>query len=1065
MTDNDILWQTKLHARLHDPAEKALVLLRDPAGHEGGTSRALWRLARADENPADETLDNDNADVLHAVAFSNGIKPATYKKVKRADWWAAAADRPQWPMQEITVTTKKGEEKTLKVASWARVNWAKNPVLVHPLTGEQHDLGESGGLPDTDIEDIKQRSFNHFSNLLMRDNGVTDFKKSVLAYWRFGPDVQDTDDFGKLGALWNLLPADTRIPDHSIWDHLDLTSAFAGAFAADPDGEAALLSLAIGPVQPFIAAARSTSDLWAGSHLLSRLAWEAMRPVCEQLGPDAILFPRLRGIAQVDLWLRDQMELPDDLFKACDWNKGATDANPLFSAALPNRFVAVVPASQAKSIAEAVEAGVRQWLQALSIEVVLELLTAAGYQGEQENITTPYEQMKEQLQGFPEVHWAAVPFSLIRCRDEKKQRDLDTSLLSASMQPFFSDSLLDGGEPGFLDSPAWKLLKKELELVDEDGKKSVFFAPNPGVLYPAVFDLAERLLAAAKTSRSFNQTKQEGWRCSLTGETEWLTTDREQLCWNQTYRQKQGTLWTRIADEKPSWAKKGEHLGALSAIKRLWPTLFKGEIGRALADKDEDVAKHIDRFVVSTHTMALAHQLDQFSKNNGRIEEGLAEKIADKPRVALPARLAKDLRRGNHPQSDLIARIPGWLEEAKEKEGNKESDTEVDFEAAQREIKDLLGIKKVETYYSLIMMDGDHMGAILSGDESTGTAISYLQSFHPRVEEGFAERAASQPQLKQYGDQKRAVSPNRHLAISGALNDFSQIVVRHVVEEEHLGRLIYAGGDDVLAMLPVVDMLPAMQRLRYAYSGTMPEDEKLDWGELRGRKNLVCKGGFAWLNGRLMRMMGKNATASCGAVIAHHQAPLAAVRRELDIAEKRAKNEGGRDAFSITIIKRAGGALHLTEKWGKPLALLDGLIAFLRLDGVSRRAVYHTLEWLNENELPANAFDPSANEMSMAHSLLAYQLNRQVQANARKLEEWIAVAENNTVHLEADKKTQKEVVKAITKHFADKLVKLAISWPQEKRIEKMRNFLSVAEFLARETRTDSSTESNTGGDA
>src|SRR5690625_6257283 len=50
-------------------------------------------------------------------------------------------------------------------------------------------------------------------------------------------------------------------------------------------------------------AARTTSDLWAGSHLLSRLSWEAMRPLCEQLGPDAILFPRLRGIPQVDLWL------------------------------------------------------------------------------------------------------------------------------------------------------------------------------------------------------------------------------------------------------------------------------------------------------------------------------------------------------------------------------------------------------------------------------------------------------------------------------------------------------------------------------------------------------------------------------------------------------------------------------------------------------------------------------------------------------------------------------------------------------------------------------------------
>ena len=30
--NNDIIWQTKLAARIHDPAEKALVLLRDPAG-------------------------------------------------------------------------------------------------------------------------------------------------------------------------------------------------------------------------------------------------------------------------------------------------------------------------------------------------------------------------------------------------------------------------------------------------------------------------------------------------------------------------------------------------------------------------------------------------------------------------------------------------------------------------------------------------------------------------------------------------------------------------------------------------------------------------------------------------------------------------------------------------------------------------------------------------------------------------------------------------------------------------------------------------------------------------
>lgn len=1008
---NNNIWQTKIAARIHDPAEKALVLLRDPEGHENGTSRALTRLLGFEKINGD-TVDADNDEALASTLFKKGFPADMYRNVQRGDWWAAAADRPQFPMDEITVKAKQGDTRTMAVSGWAQVNWAKNPVLIHPLTGDKFDLGKSGGLSDVELQSFKERSFNHFSELLVRlgagNEEQQDWRKLLLAFWRFGPELgvtsADTRDNDKLGNLWEILPADTRIPDHSIWDHLDLTSAFAGAFAADPNGEAALLSVSIGPVQSFIAAARKTDDLWAGSHLLSRLSWEAMRPVCEQLGPDAILFPRLRGIPQVDLWLRDQMQLPDDLFADCAWNKGGTDSNPLFSAALPNRFVAVVPASQAKAIAESVEKSVRQWLQELGSDVVSLLLTAAGHSGEQENITTPYDQMKEQLKGFPEVHWAVVPFSLIRCRDEQKQRDLDISQLSATMRPFFSGE----GEPGFLDTPAWKILQKEIELFDDNGKKSPFFAPNPGVLYPAVFDLAERALAAAKANRSFGQTRQQGWRCTLTGENEWLTTDRKQLSWNQTYRKQQGTLWTKVAKRRPSWAKEGEHLSALPAIKRLWPTLFKEQVDNALSETNN---KSIDRFVVSTHTMAIAHQLAQFAENDGRIPDSMADRLKDKARVALPAKLAKDLRSKKHPQADLMGRIPGWLEDARECDDDKA------YETAQSQLKQLLGTK-AETYYSLIMMDGDRMGAILSGDAKTGTTITYQQSFHPAVQKGFAERANRQPTIKQYGEQRRAITPNRHLAISGSLNDFSQTVVRHVVEQEHLGRVIYAGGDDVLAMLPVTDLLATMQRLRNAYSGTERDDETVDWGKLRERKQLVCKGGFAWLNGRLMRMMGANATASCGAVIAHHQAPLSAVMRELRMAEARAKNEGNRNAFSITVIMRAGGALTLTENWGEPVNLLEATRDLLTDANVSRRAVYHTLEWLNENELPADAF-----ETGMASTLLAYQLNRQSNNNSK------------------------------VPGLVSRLVNLALGWPKEQRIAKLRNFLSIAEFLARETRT------------
>jgi len=1008
MTD-DTLWTTKLAARLHDPAEKALVLLRDPAGHEGGTSRALKRLLGFEQLPP-ETIDPDNDEVLSRVLFKKGMPTAIYRHVQRADWWAAAADRPQWPMQEIPVTTQTGEQKTLAVAPWARVDWARRPVLIHPLTAETCDLGS---LADTEIEAIKQRSFDHFSELLVKlcaqDAENPDWRKILLTFWRFGPELAkagaDTEDFHKLGALWELLPADTRVPDHSIWDHLDLSSAFAGAFAADPNGEAALLALSIGPVQPFIAAARKMEDFWAGSHLLSRLAWEAMRPVCEALGPDAILFPRLRGIPQVDLWLRDAVGLPDELFADCDWMKSSTDANPLFASALPNRSVAVVPASQARALAEQCTQAVRGWLKRLGDEIVSRLLHEAGL--DVEGTQTPYEQMKEQLAGFPEVYWAAVPFSLIRCRDMARQRDLDVARLLGAMAPFFG---VESGKPcGFLDTAAWKALGKEIDW----GDGTTFFAPNPGVLYPAVYDLAERVLAASKAARPFAQIKQEGWRDALTGEAEWLTADRAQLV--KSYRQQTDTLWARVAKRKPSWAKEGEHLGALSAIKRLWPTIFAEEVGKALATGERGEQTAVGRFVVSTHTMALAHQLDQWLEKGGSTAEGFAEKAKQAESIALPRRLVR--RHANNPALADAKKLPALLEAAQDSEDEKglaEAQALVKKTLARALGKDEV---KLETYYALIMMDGDRMGAILSGDETTGTAIPYRKSFHPDVRKGFDEHAARQALIKTYGDQKRAISPNRHLAISGALNDFSQTVVRHVVEEEHLGRVMYAGGDDVLAMLPVADLLCCIGRLRHAYSGTLPEDENADWGALRGdRSKLHCKGGFAFLDGRLMRMMGSSATASCGAVIAHHQAPLSAVMRELRATERRAKREGGRDAFSITVIKRSGGALSLTAKWGEPLTLLNDLRAFLAAKDTSRRAVYHSLEWLTD--LP----DPKT-EPQMLESLLAYQLARQSKGDTAKDAPGLA--------------------RRLT----------ALATQQEKAKNWLANFLIVAEFLARETRS------------
>ncbi len=115
--------------------------------------------------------------------------------------------------------------------------------------------------------------------------------------WRLLPD-KVAAEFGEDTAR---LPADTRIPDHTLFQHVDIT---AGLYAAGAPAGVAYLSFALGPVQSLIRAARSVRNLWSGSALLSWLAFQAMPPVLEQLGPTAFVYPALRGSPLVDFWLR-----------------------------------------------------------------------------------------------------------------------------------------------------------------------------------------------------------------------------------------------------------------------------------------------------------------------------------------------------------------------------------------------------------------------------------------------------------------------------------------------------------------------------------------------------------------------------------------------------------------------------------------------------------------------------------------------------------------------------------------------------------------------------------------
>ena len=285
----EVDWEDTLLSWLHDPFDKALAV----QGHE--TRAAQYASAALERDVSRRSL--------HRLAAG-------------ADLTAAVAERFSSPTAGTHGERAVGPNDGLQIA--------------HPTSGNRADLIVHSLDSDKAVRVIEE---------IVR--GLNDPRKRFLAIWRLLPDAV-AEAFGDDAAR---LPADTRIPDHTLFQHADIT---AGLYTADASkGDAAFLSFVIGPVQPFIKAARSVRDLWSGSALLSWLAFQAIKPILEQLGPTAFVFPALRGAPLMDLWLRREGRLGERI--------PSPPPRSLRAPSLPHRFVAVVPWGENGAVARALQ--------------------------------------------------------------------------------------------------------------------------------------------------------------------------------------------------------------------------------------------------------------------------------------------------------------------------------------------------------------------------------------------------------------------------------------------------------------------------------------------------------------------------------------------------------------------------------------------------------------------------------------------------------------------------------------------------------------------------------------
>lgn len=140
-------------------------------------------------------------------------------------------------------------------------------------------------------------------------------------------------------------------------------------------------------------------------------------------------------------------------------------------------------------------------------------------------------------------------------------------------------------------------------------------------------------------------------------------------------------------------------------------------------------------------------------------------------------------------------------------------------------------------------------------------------------------------------------------AVGAALAAFTDAVPAMVAQ--HQGVTIYAGGDDVLAMLPVPEALACAAALAERYSTCFRAPAAKGTGSPSPRPSATTP---------------QAATLSAAVVFAHVRLPLGAVLREAHrLLDDVAKDQNGRNSLAVAVLKRGGLNSLWTTTWQRPI--------------------------------------------------------------------------------------------------------------------------------------------------
>ena len=331
-----------------------------------------------------------------------------------------------------------------------------------------------------------------------------------------------------------------------------------------------------------------------------------------------------------------------------------------------------------------------------------------------------------------------------------------------------------------------------------------------------------------------------GDKCTLFGELQELSGYRR-----MHDREKQDEFWWALREQEQAGAfydlDENERLCSIALIKRFFPYIAR------------DIIFEGPIHYPSTPYLAAINWVANVAKNKSEVAESFAQKASS----LLPGAMGSEnpdlfpvLREqvDAHPQARKFATIDGncFFKAALENPNlwDRPSLPAVETENIRKELaKGLEDFgKHPSPFYAMLLMDGDLLGAL----------------------------------LRQYANEAEEISSALRLFALGVPS----------VIEKNSGVTVYAGGDDVLAFLPLEDALPTALRLRELYTNEF---------EQRGVNE---------------------ATISGAIVYAHYNTPLTEVYHEAQrLLSNVAKEQTGRDSLAVTVWKSAGKVLTWSAPW------------------------------------------------------------------------------------------------------------------------------------------------------